>query len=412
MSGKLKPAGAAPSAKPLIAFLVGVCIMLLVANVGTFILMNQRLAETRQTAQQYLAQADDAASRTAAEPGGTTAGDAASGDLAPADVAALEEMLDPVPDAGLGEYAVINAHDHLYMAKHLDNYFPAAEDLGIAKTLFVASSRYTLLGSKGVATEGNEWNSREVLRVAREYPDKIIPYATFHPSAANKVELLEEYKAAGAHGLKLYSGHGNFYDRPLDTEEMLPVYEWCEREGFPICWHVNFSRPAYAEEFAHVLAMYPNIKIIVPHFGVTFYRPGGAQWQAFWALVDRYPGLYTDCSWGTRSILVHGLEVVSANVTMFRDTFLEYQDRILWGTDMVVTGNEEKTPDWIASVLRAGREMLEKETYYFWMAADGCEYAYDRHENPMGKLNGLALPPGVLEKIYETNYPAFEQQAL
>lgn len=312
-------------------------------------------------------------------------------------------------DPGLASYRIVNAHDHLYQQKHLDKYLAAAERLGIVRTVFVASSDYTLKGAGGDPKLGNAWNTTEILTCEHAFPDKIATYCSIHPDDENKVDLLRQYMASGVHGLKLYTGHSNFYDRPLDDEAMMPVYEFCEQNGFPICWHINLSesKSGYLDEFLRVMERFPKLKVIIPHFGVTFYRPGGDAWNRFWQILDQYPGVYTDCSWGTRNILVHGLEVVSANVPAFRDAIIRYQDRILWGTDMVVTGNPEKTEAWIESVLRACREMLEKDVYYFWMAADGSPYDYPGTKNPYGQLRGLALEPEVLRKIYETNYDAF-----
>jgi predicted TIM-barrel fold metal-dependent hydrolase len=221
------------------------------------------------------------------------------------------------------------------------------------------------------------------------------------------VAALEEYIAMGAEGVKLYTCHGNFYDRPLDDTSMLPLFAYCEEHGIPLCWHINMSRPAYTAEFRRVMARFPRLKVIVPHFGVTFYRPGSPTWTEFWKLLDEYPGIYTDCCWGTRGILTHGLEVVSANVPQFREKFEQYQDKIMWGTDMVVTGNRDKTQEWIELVLRGGREMLEKKVYFFEWAKDGHKNAYRGSRNPDGRLNGLNLPDAILKKVYENNYPAF-----
>lgn len=313
----------------------------------------------------------------------------------------------PEADPGLAAYRIVNAHDHLYQQKHLDKYLAAAERLGIVRTVLVASSDYTLKGEGNDPRRGNAWNTNEILTCEHAAPDKIVTYCAIHPDDENKEDLLRQYLAAGVHGLKLYTGHSNFYDRPLDDPVMMPVYEFCEQNNFPICWHINLSKPNFLAEFLRVMERFPRLKVIVPHFGVTFYRPGGEAWNQFWQILDQYPGVYTDCSWGTRNILVHGLEVVSANVPAFRDAIIKYQDRILWGTDMVVTGNAEKTEAWIESVLRACREMLEKDVYYFWMAADGSPYDYPGTKNPYGQLRGLALEPDVLRKIYETNYDAF-----
>lgn len=313
----------------------------------------------------------------------------------------------PVPgaesrDRGLRDFKVVNAHEHLFARKHLDKYLAAADETGIVRTLFVASSEYTLKGARADPTEGNDWNSDEMLRVAKEFPKKIVPFCTIHPSDPQKLEKVKKYVAQGAKGLKLYTGHSNFWDRPLDTEEMMPVYAYCEQTGLPICWHINLVR--YADEFSRVMLRFPEMIVIVPHFGVTFYRPTQKPWHDFQRMLDAYPNLYTDTSFGTREILVHGLEVVSRNREVFRAFFDKYSDRTFWGTDMVVTGNKEKTAEWIEAVLRACRDWLEKDSYHFFMAATGSRYAYKPAHNVYGKLRGLALPDDILHKVYETNF--------
>jgi len=323
---------------------------------------------------------------------------------APAPPAPAEEEA-PAPPPRTTDFAVVNAHDHLYREQDLERYFKAAERTGVVKTLFVASSKFTLMGNKHAPSEGNVENSLEMLRLAKKYPDKIIPFVTLHPDDDDKIGLLEQYRADGAMGLKLYTAHGAFYDRSLLADEMLPVYAWCEANNFPICWHVNLTR--YANEFTRVLLKYPKLRIIVPHFGQAYYRPGGKEMQTISKIMDMYPGVYTDTSFGTRKILVAGLESVSAKADVVKAFVEKYQDRILWGTDMVVTGNKEKTVEWQAAVLQACRDLLEKDVYYFSMAAADSPYSARGDANPDGKLRGLNLPDEVLKKIYETNIEDF-----
>jgi predicted TIM-barrel fold metal-dependent hydrolase len=202
-------------------------------------------------------------------------------------------------------------------------------------------------------------------------------------------------------GLKLYTGHSNFHDRSLDVEEMAPVYAYCEETGFPILWHVNMAK--YADELFAVLEKYPNLMAIIPHFGVGFWEPQGKVMKDVARMLDTYPNVYVDSSFGTREILVGGLEKVTANLDVFKDFYARYQDRIVWGTDMVVTGNAEKTEDWVESVIRACRDVHEKDYYTFWMAAQGSGYAYREASDVYGELRGLKLPPEILKKVYETN---------
>jgi predicted TIM-barrel fold metal-dependent hydrolase len=305
----------------------------------------------------------------------------------------------------LADLPLVNAHEHLYRVEDFERYLPAAEKMGIVKTLFVASSDFTLLGSGHDPREGNEQNTYTVIECAKRYPNKVIPFATVHPDESDLVSRVKRYLRDGARGIKLYTGHPNFYDRPLDAETLLPLYAFCEQAQVPIVWHVNLGK--HAEELSRVLKQFPNLRIIIPHFGVAFYNPFGEAMQRLREILDTYPGVYTDTSFGTREILVAGIDRVSRSPEVFRDFYLRYQDRIVWGTDMVITGHPEKTKEWIESVIRACRDLHEKDVYIFWMSATGTKYALQGVENPYGRQRGLNLPRGVLQKIYSENIERF-----
>ncbi|MDP7638620.1 MAG: amidohydrolase family protein [Candidatus Hydrogenedentes bacterium] len=221
-------------------------------------------------------------------------------------------------------FTIINGHDHLYKRSHLPKYLQAAERTGVDRTLFVASNGYTLLGDKKRMHDLYDWNIEEILDASHDNPGKIIPFGTLDPEDPNKLEKLKRYERQGIDGLKLYSGHGNMYTLALDHEDMLPIYAFCQEEGLPILWHVRFDR--YLKQFVNVLDQFPDLKVIVPHFGVAFYRPKSPGWQQLQDLLDRYPNLYIDCSFGTRAILVHGLEIVSENRELFRSFFERYSE--------------------------------------------------------------------------------------
>ncbi len=296
---------------------------------------------------------------------------------------------------------VINGHEHLYKIDHLKNYMKAADEMGIEKTVLVASSSFTFMGKEGKREEGYEWSSDEVLNAAKAYPGKIIPFCSIYSGAPDKLDQLKRHVAAGAQGLKLYSGHSEFYDRKLDDPTMTEVYRYCQETSLPIVWHVNME--SYGSEFVRVLEAFPKLKVILPHFGVTFFRPKSQGFAELQVLLGRFPGLYVDISFGTRQILVQGLEVVSENVDIFRPFFEKYPDKIIYGTDMVITGNKEKTADWYEACIRAMRDMLEKERYHFYLGAKGSNYAYAPANNIYGEFRGLALPGDILGKVYRAN---------
>jgi len=306
-----------------------------------------------------------------------------------------------VEDAPLRPFRVVNAHEHLMERRFLPKYFQACDETGIVNTLFVASSEFTMRGSKADPRKGNAENSNEMNLAAAANPGRIIPFCTIHPAEPDTLEKIKTAVAGGARGLKLYTGHGNFYERPLDNPAMEPVYAYCEETQLPVCWHVNCTK--YLAEFERVLKAHPRMIVICPHFGVTFFRPRSKDWQEFSRLMATYPNLYTDTSFGTREILVSGLEAVNRDPEPFREFFRKFGDRVLFGTDMVITGNKEKTTEWIAGVIRACRNVLERQSYYFDWGVKGSKYAPASSTNVNGYYWGLALDDDTLRKVYETN---------
>jgi hypothetical protein len=72
------------------------------------------------------------------------------------------------------------------------------------------------------------------------------------------------------------------------------------------------------------------------------------------------------------------------------------------GTDMVITGNPEKTVSWMTQVIWACRDQLEKAEFTFDLAARWSKYKPKRGANSDGRMTGLSLPVDVLEQIYVT----------
>jgi predicted TIM-barrel fold metal-dependent hydrolase len=168
---------------------------------------------------------------------------------------------------------------------------------------------------------------------------------------------------------------------------MFPIYAFCEKKEIPILFHVNAGR--YQAELENVLKRFPKLKVICPHFCLS-----SARLERLEYLLDQYPNLYTDISFGYLSHLTAGLKRFSANPRKYRNFMNQYQDRIFFGTDMVVSKTPYKTESWLAQVSRVYRDFLEKKTYDFFALSGE-------------RLRGLHLNQQVLEKIYRLNFERF-----
>ncbi len=312
--------------------------------------------------------------------------------------AALRKALGDRPMLDATYTGLINAHEHLKARRDLERYLAAARTSGVAMTVVVASPEFTIMGKGNQGEPGMAENLRELLAIQRDFPSELLVFATLDPKDKDKLTRLKQHVADGARGLKLYSGHSNFYDGNIAKSDMDPVLAYLEETGLPVNWHINLMK--FGGEFEAVMTKYPKLNVMVPHYGVAFWRQSGVEKLA--AIMRKHPNVLVDTSLGTREILINGMTAIEPQREQFVAFFEEFQDRIVWGTDSVITGNPEKTPGWYHKVIWATREHLEKDVFTTELAAGYSRY-FEKGRDAEGRYLGLALKPEVLKKVYVDN---------
>ena len=225
-------------------------------------------------------------------------------------------------------------------------------------------------------------------------------------------KALADAKQRGAVGLKIFKRLGLFYRNPdgslaaIDDPRWDPIWEACGNLHMPVLIHsadpVAFFQPVdptnerweelnrhpewsfSAEEYpSHDQLLAARNRVIERHPETIFIGAHVANFPENLAEVgrwlDKYPNLYLDIS---ARIAELGRQPFTS-----RKFFLQYQERILFGTD------GPRAPDRLIPHWR----MLETRDEYF-------SYAEDQYP-PQGLWNiyGLGLPDEVLRKIYFEN---------
>jgi predicted TIM-barrel fold metal-dependent hydrolase len=282
-----------------------------------------------------------------------------------------------------------NLHEHIESFEQAPLIINSMEKLGIKKTVLVGSPKETIFAGEGFSEY--QKNNQEILEIIEKYPEKFLFFPTVGIEE-NIVEKIDAYIKKGAKGIKLYNGHyASFYNLigPLNRSELMPLYDYAERNKIPIIYHVNVGIPVILNEFEQVMEAYPKLIVNCPHFCLSSINT-----ERFEYLMDKYPNLYTDISFGF--FVEDGLERISKNPGKYRNLINKYSKRIMFATDMVVTGNKRKTNEWVHNLTKCYIEMLEKEEYY-------CNVNPDFS----GKFNGLNLDKNVLEDIYQNSAENF-----
>jgi predicted TIM-barrel fold metal-dependent hydrolase len=184
--------------------------------------------------------------------------------------------------------------------------------------------------------------------------------------------------------------------QPLD--ERSPHYDYYRTHPQ---WHMynHPEFPSHAELFAardRVVEQHPDLRIVGAHLASVEYDVDEVATR-----LERYPNFAVDISARLGDLAMQDSGKV-------REFFIAYQDRILFGTDVVMQVRPSSLPeDESKETLRLLRDEYEKHFAYF----ETTDQLSVRDIN----TNGLYLPQAVLDKVYRENalnwYPVLRNTA-
>ena len=288
---------------------------------------------------------------------------------------------------------VIDFHCHLLANRHAADWFAAASHYGI-------DSFVTMTPLEEVAGLQRDWGHDgrlQFIAVPRwgEYgPDWIDDW----------LRRVEAFHNLGSRLVKFHMAPGTMAMRGLrlDSAELRPVFHEAVARGMGVMTHVGDPDTWYHGKYADasrygtrddhysmwegMLREHPNVPWVGAHLGGNPEDFGRLQ-----DLLDRHANLVLDCS-ATRWMV----REVSARRDVARDFFIRNQDRLLFGTDQV--SGDDRGFDFLASRFWAHRKLWE--TGYI---GPSPIHDPDLPDDRQPVLRGLALPDGVLQKLYHDN---------
>lgn len=202
-----------------------------------------------------------------------------------------------------------------------------------------------------------------------------------------------EYLSRGNHTLLMHMAEPLACWRPLD--ERSPHYDYYRTHPQ---WHMyqHPEYPSHAELIAardRVVERHPALRIVGAHLASLEYDVDEVA-----ARFERYPNFAVDISARLGDLAMQNSDKV-------RDFFIKYQDRILFGTDVVMQTRPSQMTE---EDRRTAVESL-RSTYELHFA-----YLETAESLTVGKIKtrGISLPQTVLDKVYRTNalrwYPALQ----
>lgn len=266
-------------------------------------------------------------------------------------------------------------------------YLRAAKKVGIERSVLVPTG-------SAPDNAGYEKHMKALLREGRKHPGRVIPFCSVDDRDPRAASIFEDCLRDGGKGLKLMSGHPDFYSAPLNSENMKSLFDVAREHDVPVMIHVSVYRlPSADREFKSLLDEFPGVRVINAHYCSAIY--GGVHLELCSAYLDRYPNVYADLSMGGGLPRLMRTMQNEAARNEIRDFILKYQDRLLFGTDIILffKGNTTNSR-WIEKRLRCDLDLLERAEFRC-----GAIKEISGDET----FPGLKLPKKVLRKIYEEN---------
>lgn len=258
----------------------------------------------------------------------------------------------------------------------------------------------------------------------RRFPDRFYVFAgldhTAHFSdgsieAPLLAEQVERLRALGADGIKMIENKPTarkLLDVPVDSDYFADYFARVEETGFPVLWHVNDPEefwdpeltPSWAKErgwgydetfvekeqlyaeVENVLERHPKLTLIFAHFYFL-----SADLPRAAALFDRCENVHFDLAPG-----IEMLYNMSREVEATREFFVEYADRIVFGTD-ISSGQSPAEAE-----IRSGIVTRWLETDEQYRVSEEADFLLGPPED--GIMRGLALPDDALTKILHGNF--------
>jgi len=279
-----------------------------------------------------------------------------------------------------GLYGKIDMHEHYWVTGNIDLFLRALGCFGISKVVLLPTG----------APPDNKFyriNSMFLMMWAKRYPDQVIPFCTIDEADPRAAELVEQYILAGAKGVKLIGGHPDYYDEPLNSENMYKVYQKAAEYDVPVLLHGSLINiPELQDQLDQVYSDFPEVTFQHAHYGQTLMK--GIHLDVIAELLDKYPNLYIDLSMGSGITGYHGY--LKRDLETIRNFVIEYQDRILFGSDLILSIGTNDF-DWLYERVRCEIDLCQKAEFT-------CEFGKSDWVH-----QGFDLDEEILRKLYYEN---------
>lgn len=287
------------------------------------------------------------------------------------------------------EVDVLSFHEHLSDLSKGADVLNAMDKALIEKTILVGG-----YDASFHRTDKPNWASSEKLNIILteaklKAPDRIDIFPLIRGDENNLLTYLKELIKKGARGFFLCQATERFRNMPLTDRRLAPFFAWCELHRIPLLFQVEYE--SYGDEFENIMRDYPNLWMVASHMLTLT-----SDLERLGVLLDRYPNLILDASFGWEKDKKKHIKDLAEDIDSTREFFIQYKDRIVFGTNVIVAPGPGRNVDWLSQYYLDLRRFFERKNVRLKLLLN--------KQSTLHKLPGLHLPKQVLKAIYHDNY--------
>lgn len=287
--------------------------------------------------------------------------------------------------------SVINFHESVEQRSDVSKLLAVMDEQGVGTTVLhgIPSDLLEYVEGEKIDLSGVAEN-HTLLAEATKDSKNLEWVCAVNPNQSDWESVLDGCLEAGAIGVKVYLGYSYAHEAALDEPRFKDFYDRLEQEDLFLTLPVNLA--LYRSEFENVLKLHPELQVIASHYGLSL-----GDLKTLREVMDAHPKLSLDTSFGHLDYVKEGFDILSQNHEEIRQFFIDYQDRIIFATDNVMTTYEDKEAEWFAA-LYSDYLSFFTESGEFTSQLD----AQKQHQ-------GLDLPSSVQRKVLFQNAKALLQ---
>lgn len=141
---------------------------------------------------------------------------------------------------------------------------------------------------------------------------------------------------------------------------MYKVYQVAADYNVPVLLHASLINiPELIDQVDQIYSDFPEVTFIHAHYGSTIMK--GINLDQIAELLDKHPNLYIDLSMGGGIKRYQGY--FRQDLAKVKDFILTYQDRILYGSDIILNRSSSKDFDWLYQRMKVDLDLHQQPEY-------------------------------------------------